>query len=393
MKFRISSYYFMFYLLLVLSALLNSGCGKGHPDDAVLHGTLAVNSITGVELYRIEPDSSVLIYETKTNRKGEFSIQWNPGNYGVFLLKAGNTPKATLIVTKKEKIHLKEEKKPDYSTFHITGSENSEIFQQYLLIENQTLQLVDSLENQFRSGQSKPDFFMIRQQIDSAYSAVMDAHKMKTLDFIREHKFSLASALILSRAPGGTPLFSLPADLPVFMSIDSSLQSRYAQNSHYKFFHQRVSEYQDPDVLQDIKEIGRKVPDFQLPDIAGTTRSLHSIKGKVRLILFWTSWNPECRRMNVSLAGIDNEFRNKGLKIISVSFDTDPEAWKDAVRKDKAYWIQLHDSNALNSEIIKEFGIRKFPTIAVVNSQGILLHKTTGITGLRTLIRNYLAGS
>lgn len=379
-------------LLLAVPFLINS-CRQSHPDETILNGQLAIKSKTGIQLFRIEPDSSVLVEETSSNREGKFTIQWIPRDHEVYLLKAGTEPKATLIVNRRERIQLKELINGDFSIYEVKGSYDSEIFHQYLTMEIGTQIKVDSLKNQFKASQGKSDFFTIRHKIDSAFQLVIEQHKKKTLDFIKKNRSSLASALILNRAPGGNPLFTLPADLPVFIDLNSSLRTKYAHTSHYKFLRNRVEKYQEHQQKEDSGTIGSKAADFKLPDISGTTRSLSGTQGKVKLLLFWTSWQPECRSMNILLSDIYLEFKAKGLEIISVSADTDLEAWKDAIRKDKAYWIQLHDNKSLKSEIIRNFGVRQLPTIVIMNEEGIILHKNTGISGLRPLLRDLLAGS
>mgnify|MGYP003453058436 CR=1 FL=1 len=65
--------------------------------------------------------------------------------------------------------------------------------------------------------------------------------------------------------------------------------------------------------------------DFELRDLAGTTRSLADWRGKVVLLNFWATWCPPCRREIPLFIDLQRRYEKQGLQIVGISVD-DPQA-------------------------------------------------------------------
>jgi len=62
--------------------------------------------------------------------------------------------------------------------------------------------------------------------------------------------------------------------------------------------------------------------------------SLYSVKGKLKIIDFWASWCGPCRMENPNMVKLYDDFKDKGLAVISVSLDERKAAWTQAIQKD-----------------------------------------------------------
>ena len=89
--------------------------------------------------------------------------------------------------------------------------------------------------------------------------------------------------------------------------------------------------------------VGGTAPDFTMPTPSGETLSLYGVKAKVKILDFWASWCGPCRAENPTLRKLYAEYAPKGLEIISVSLDTDKDAWIKAIKDDGMTWKHVSE--------------------------------------------------
>ena len=124
-------------------------------------------------------------------------------------------------------------------------------------------------------------------------------------------------------------------------------------------------------------EIGSRLPDFSVKDLAGREISSADLRGKVVLIDFWATWCQPCRQEMPGYQKLADRYGSRGLVVIGLKFDTmmdteDPLAF--------AKKIGVHYPLAVASNVIKqEFGgIEGLPTTMLYDRQGILRKKVIG---------------
>jgi len=65
-------------------------------------------------------------------------------------------------------------------------------------------------------------------------------------------------------------------------------------------------------------EDGDPAPRFRARTLSGETFNNESVKGKVVLFEFWTTWCQYCHQEEALIEQIDKEFSNKGLVVLAV---------------------------------------------------------------------------
>lgn len=63
------------------------------------------------------------------------------------------------------------------------------------------------------------------------------------------------------------------------------------------------------------------VPDFVLPDVAGTPRSSKEWSDSIRVVNFWATWCPPCIREIPLLVDIQAEYAGRGVQVIGIAID------------------------------------------------------------------------
>ncbi len=121
--------------------------------------------------------------------------------------------------------------------------------------------------------------------------------------------------------------------------------------------------------------IGQKAPVFELQDLSDTKVSLDSFKGKPVLLNFWATWCPYCRKERAHLNKLHDDYKHKGLVIISVSSDRSVKKLKKFMADTPSEFIVLSDSDG---KVSTSYNIRGLPSSLLIDREGIIKYKFTG---------------
>ena len=136
--------------------------------------------------------------------------------------------------------------------------------------------------------------------------------------------------------------------------------------------------------------IGKVAPDFTLNTPEDKPLSMHSIKGKVKVIDFWASWCGPCRGENPNVVKVYEEFHPKGLEILSVSLDNNKEAWLKAIEDDKLTWNHVSDLQGWNNAAAQLYGVNGIPHLIVLDENNVIVAKNLRGNALKEKIAELL---
>jgi thiol-disulfide isomerase/thioredoxin len=109
---------------------------------------------------------------------------------------------------------------------------------------------------------------------------------------------------------------------------------------------------------------GRPSYNFSFPDTKGDPVAMKDLKGKVVLVDAWATWCVPCREEIPHLKKLEEEFHDKNVAFVSISFDEvkDKDKWKKQVRDENLTGIQLFAAGFKNAmaEFYKISGIPRF---------------------------------
>lgn len=134
-------------------------------------------------------------------------------------------------------------------------------------------------------------------------------------------------------------------------------------------------------------KVGEVIPDFILSDTSGNQQSFYNLKGdNYALLDIWASWCNPCRKSMSDIQKLIKLYSNKNFKVISVSADTEKEAWTKAVKEERMNWSQLSDLKGTDSGFIHEKAIYEFPTYIFISPQGKILSKPYTIERVKEVL-------
>ncbi len=131
-------------------------------------------------------------------------------------------------------------------------------------------------------------------------------------------------------------------------------------------------------------ETPERAPNFWAKTLDGERYTNNSMKGKVVLVQFWTTWCPNCRRDEPAVDSINEEFKDKGLVVLSVDVG---EAKKKVVKyladsPRSCKMVLMEDTN-----LAAMFAAKAFPVYVLIDRDGNVAGRQNGAAGEGALRR------
>lgn len=121
--------------------------------------------------------------------------------------------------------------------------------------------------------------------------------------------------------------------------------------------------------------IGVKYQDLQLTDLNGNKVNLSKYikKGEYVMLEFWASWCGPCRAEIPHIKHVNEKYKNKGFKILSISIDEREQDWKKAMKEEGMDWIQLNDRLGFKGTACKTYNIGGVPYCLLLDKEGRIM--------------------
>ncbi|MFT4660460.1 MAG: thiol-disulfide isomerase/thioredoxin [Patiriisocius sp.] len=139
--------------------------------------------------------------------------------------------------------------------------------------------------------------------------------------------------------------------------------------------------------------IGEKAPFFRLHDPTATTfTNLYEVESELTLIYIWQPDCGHCKKANPKLVELNEKYKNKGLKILSISVDFENEEWIKYLEEHLEF-SKLHnlsDSPKHPSPFRSLYNSKTTPTILLLDRDKKIIAKKLDIEQLDKFIERKL---
>jgi peroxiredoxin len=121
---------------------------------------------------------------------------------------------------------------------------------------------------------------------------------------------------------------------------------------------------------------GQTAPNCELAPIGGgQSHDLRQYRGKVVYVDFWASWCGPCAQSFPFMNSLDRDLRNKGLHVLGINLDENPEDAKAFLARHPAHFTVAADASG---QCPQDFGVQAMPSSYLIDRQGVIRHVHLG---------------
>ena len=280
--------------------------------------------------------------------------------------------------------------------YNFEGSKSHKEFKKF---NDDYKSLTDDLLNkktEFQNNISKLDSIR-KEEKSNEIKALQNAIKNYSLNFIEKNPKSYVS-LHLIKSMSKNRLAKYKDSQNAFNALDENLKNSPASDVVMK----RLEELKQIDQKNQTLQIGAKPQNFKATTFDGKTISLDEVTSnhKVTILEFWAAWCLPCRQENANLVKLYEQYKDKGLEILSVSVDGDPrrkqenpkQEWVRAIKEDGITWYQVSYLKGFDGPIAELYNLKLsgIPVNFIIGDDGKIIAKDLRGTALQTKINELL---
>jgi thiol-disulfide isomerase/thioredoxin len=232
---------------------------------------------------------------------------------------------------------------------------------------NEFGEITDSafINSEITSIDEKNTYFIGRQEKLANYSVDVKTYMWETRNIARDFNFyaaidSLNSADFNAMAEQYTAAFQT--------LLNNVTDAEFIVTAKERITKTTDSWLERKTAVDNMPKEGEPAIDFNYPDIEGNEISLTSFKGKLVYVDVWATWCGPCKAEIPSLQKLETDYHGKDITFMSVSVDTDKEAWEKMVAEKELGGVQLWADGW--SKITKDYAIFGIPRFLLFDAKG-----------------------
>ena len=378
-------------LTIILCATLLFACTKTDPNQVTITGEI-INP-KGESVIFSNQDTS---YSTTTNEDGTFTISFNLDSATNLNFEHG-VERTAMYVKPGDKIKLSIDTEEFDETIKYEGSEESSFLAKlYLLAEKNDFlgevlylsnleeykAILDIFKNDvFEEFGTITDSSFIKEQIaglDEMSNMFIDQQE-KLADYTEDvrtymwetreigSEFNFYAAMdSLNGEQFSNMIERYSAE---FLALLSKVtDAEFIAEAKEKITKTRKNWLERKTAIDNMPKEGEPAIGFTYPDKDGEKISLSDFKGTLVYVDVWATWCGPCRAEIPSLQQLEADYHGKDITFMSVSVDTNKEAWEKMVADKELGGIQLWADGW--SEITKDYAIFGIPRFMLFDAEG-----------------------
>ncbi len=254
---------------------------------------------------------------------------------------------------------------------------------------NYTKQVVDSLAAAYQTGLFKRAAEVLDKYAEqggaigpyAAYRKILAEYALDAdqpgADFIQAQK------AFLTKLEAFLDKYPKCEQVPDILFQLASINEFNADEDKARAFYGRLAqEHKDTDAgkkaagaLKRLDLVGKPL-EMSGASVNGKTIAADQFKGKLLLVVFWTSTADPVRKDLPDLLKVYQKYKAKNFEILGVSLDADKATLDAFLKESPLPWPLLFEPDGMDSRLANEFGIISLPTMILTDSTGKVVSRS-----------------
>lgn len=237
------------------------------------------------------------------------------------------------------------------------------------------------------------DFAVIQKQIQTEAMEVQgDEVKLKELQMRADeaYKKSAEKTMMLIKANARYYATAYVIAAGIQNETEESLREKYELLD--ESIHETMPAKKITVILEQYKKLtdGNMAPNFTVKNPIGDSFTLYDVHCKLKLLHFWASNDSDCRQINSELVKYYQDYRSRGLEIVSISLDENTAEWKRAIGSDGMIWQNGIELKGWDAEPIRLYMVNSVPYFVLIDAENRIVAKGLQVGTLEKKIAELL---
>lgn len=243
-----------------------------------------------------------------------------------------------------------------------------------------------NLKVSYSGSKQAEDFSDFWQKVNKTF---VDLSQGQNNTKIYQEQVNLYKDYLKKYPDSGFPYSIILGQLSLISNEDSNPVMQYCaqlseQKSDNPWLNLLIAAYKD----KKIKAVTSKELVFSAQDNNNKIYTERNVKGKLILVDFWATWCKPCQESIPKLKSLYTKYHSRGLEIVSISLDTNPNDWTSYIQKNPFPWLSLIGNG---KEITQRYDFQYIPYVILADEHGKILKSNIQVEELEKFIDSYLS--
>ena len=309
---------------------------------------------------------------------------------GIYQLRIDGKTIATLLLNSTAPAVIKGDFKTTQAKLSITGNAQTAALWKCQQIVQEIEESIAKIATQIPDSIKENAYWQARDSIYRLINHEIESKTAEILKINKNNRNSLLPLLTVQMKAGNHFIINPSKESDLIYEVSNQLTNLYPHYAPVKVFAKRVDSLMTQNVFNSITKEGRTLPSLTIPDAWKQNVIIDSLLTKPTLFVLWKSDNEASRLITKQIMRWSRTYRNQGLQLCMISFDTDKNTWLSAIKQDRLAVQHLSDLKGESSPILNQLGLTSIPYLILVDKNKIIVKRTKELEELSVSVQQLM---